>query len=327
MTDRISKTSPQNHRIGVVIPCYKVGEVILGVIARITETVTHIYVIDDACPDKTGDLIENRCQDKRVKVLRHSHNQGVGGAVITGYKQALADECDIIVKVDGDGQMDPSQIPRFVKPIAESHADYTKGNRFYFLESSFSMPWTRLLGNVGLSFLTKASTGYWRMFDPTNGFTAIHAKVLARLPMDKIAKDYFFESDMLFRLGTLRAMVQDIPMDSIYGDEVSNFNASRVVLPFLKGHIRNFSKRIFYNYLLRDFQMPTIAILVGLPMVIFGTLFGATRWAAGAMHNSFASPGTVMLASLPILIGSHLLIMAISHDIQNQPNQPIHPLL
>lgn len=327
MMDRKSKSSKSGQKFAVVIPCYKVGETVLNVIAAIPNEITHIYVIDDACPIKSGDLVKSQCKDKRVNILWHAQNQGVGGAVMTGYKQALEDGCDIIVKVDGDGQMNPALIPRFIRPIAEGQADYTKGNRFYFLESSTSMPGVRLFGNVVLSLLNKVSTGYWRVFDPTNGFTAIHAKVLERLPLEKIAKDYFFESDMLFRLGSLRAMVQDIPMDSVYGDEESNLSIRRVVLPFLAGHTRNFAKRIFYNYLLRDFQLPSIAILIGFPLILFGTLLGAARWATGAMHDVFASPGTVMLASLPILIGSHLIIMGISHDIQNQPERPIHPLL
>jgi glycosyltransferase involved in cell wall biosynthesis len=314
-------------KVCVVMPCYRVGASVLNVIRAIGEEVTHIYVIDDACPAKTGDEVEAACKDKRVKVLRHERNQGVGGAVITGYKQAIEDTCDIVVKIDGDGQMAPGLIPRFIRPIAEGQADYTKGNRFFFLGSSATMPAVRLFGNVALSFMSKASSGYWSVFDPTNGYTAIHAKVLAHLPLDKIAKDYFFETDMLFRLGTMRAVVHDIPMDSTYDDEKSNLSVSSVVLSFLSGNLLNLVKRLFYNYLLRDFQLPSIAILLGLPLVIFGTLFGALHWAIGSLQGVLASPGTVMLASLPILIGTHLLIMGISHDVQNQPDRPIHPYL
>jgi len=327
MTKLKSKTLTPEQKIAVVIPCYKVGTTVLDVISAVPENISHIFVVDDACPLKTGDLVNSQCQDPRVRVLRHEHNQGVGGAVMTGYKQALDENCDIIVKVDGDGQMDPALIPKFVRPISEGQADYTKGNRFYFLKSAASMPAIRTFGNVSLSFFNKASTGYWRIFDTTNGYTAIHAKVLAHLPLDKIAQDYFFESDMLFRLGTMRAMVLDIPMDSVYGDETSNLKIKRVVFPFLALHIRNFTKRLFYNYFLRDFHLPTISILIGFPLIMLGTLFGLFQWAGSIEQGVFASSGTVMLATLPILIGSHLMIMGISHDISNQPERPIHPLL
>lgn len=314
-------------KVGVVIPCYKVGRAVFDVIEQIPDCVTDIYVIDDCCPEETGKRVESECADQRLQVLTHAQNKGVGGAVMTGYKQALEDGCEIVVKVDGDGQMDPTLIPHFIQPIEDGLADYTKGNRFYFVESAASMPALRIFGNVSLSFLNKISTGYWNIFDPTNGYTAIHAKVLEHLPLDKIANRYFFESDMLFRLGTLRAVVLDIPMDSVYGDEESNLKITKVVFPFFARHTRNFFKRIFYNYFLRDFQLPTVALLIGLPMIIAGALFGLLQWEISAEHGVFASAGQVMLATLPILIGSHLLIMGVNHDILNQPTQPIHPLL
>src|SRR5690606_32001950 len=150
--------------------------------------------------------------DPRVRVIRHASNLGVGGAVITGYQAAIADGMDILVKLDGDGQMDASLIPDFIEPIINGEADYTKGNRFFDLEELRSMPRIRLIGNAVLSFMTKFSSGYWNLFDPTNGFTALHADVARYLPLSKISKRYFFESDMLFRLNTLRAVVHDIPM-------------------------------------------------------------------------------------------------------------------
>jgi len=167
---------------GVVVPCFQVGAGVLDVIGAIGPEVQRIYVVDDACPDRTGDLVENESNDPRVTVIRHEENQGVGAAVISGYRRALEESCDVVVKLDGDGQMDPALIPRFVRPIAEGRADYTKGNRFFYLESARSMPWGRMQGNILLSFLTKVSSGYWRIFDPTNGYTAIHAKVLSHLP-------------------------------------------------------------------------------------------------------------------------------------------------
>ena len=138
----------------------------------------------------------------------------------------------VVVKVDGDGQMDPRLIPSFVYPILRGEADYTKGNRFFDLESVRTMPRFRLLGNAILSFMTKLSSGYWNLFDPTNGFTAIHTDVARHLPFDKISRRYFFETDILFRLNTLRAVVVDVPMEAKYGDEVSNLKISKIVLEF-----------------------------------------------------------------------------------------------
>ena len=169
--------------IAVVIPCYRETDKILGTLEQIPDYVNTIYCVDDACPDGTGDYIEENSTDPRVQVLRHTHNTGVGGAMVTGYRQALADGADIIVKIDGDGQMNPESIQRFINPIINGRADYTKGNRFYMLNDLDRMPKRRVLGNAALSFMSKLSTGYWQNFDPTNGFTAIHAKVLELLPL------------------------------------------------------------------------------------------------------------------------------------------------
>uniref|UniRef100_UPI00289C9531 glycosyltransferase family 2 protein n=1 Tax=Stutzerimonas kunmingensis TaxID=1211807 RepID=UPI00289C9531 len=234
-------------KIAVVIPSYKVREHILEVVSAIGPEVERIYVVDDCCPEGSGAFVERNCTDPRVTILRNPENQGVGGAVMTGYRAAIAEGMDVIVKVDGDGQMDPSLIVEFVAPILSGEADYTKGNRFFDLEEIRSMPGMRLFGNAVLSFMTKLSSGYWDLFDPTNGFTAIHRDVAMHLPFARISRRYFFETDMLFRLNTLRAVVVDIPMDAKYGDEVSNLKISKIVGEFLAKHLRNFVKRIFYS--------------------------------------------------------------------------------
>ena len=204
----------------------------MGVLQGIGPEVTRIYVVDDHCPDGSGEYVRANCRDTRVVVLTHPINQGVGGAVITGYRAAIENGAEIIVKVDGDGQMDPSLIPYLIDPILANEADYTKGNRFFDLEGVSSMPTVRLVGNAVLSFVTKLSSGYWSLFDPTNGYTAIHAAVARRLPFAKLRRRYFFETDMLFRLNTLRAVVVDVPMAANYGDEVSNLKIKRVMRVF-----------------------------------------------------------------------------------------------
>ncbi|WP_286917079.1 MULTISPECIES: glycosyltransferase family 2 protein [Pseudomonas] len=311
-------------KVAVVIPSYKVKAHILGVIKSIGSEIQTIYVVDDCCPEGSGDFVELHNQDPRVVVLRNPENQGVGGAVMTGYQAALADGVDIVVKIDGDGQMDPTLIESFISPILLGDADYTKGNRFYDLEKISAMPKMRLFGNAVLSFMTKLSSGYWDLFDPTNGFTAIHTDVVRHLPFNRISRRYFFETDMLFRLNTLRAVVVDIPMDAKYEDEVSNLKISKVVGEFLFKHIRNFGKRIFYNYYLRGMSLASLELPIALVLLVWGGGFGISHWIE-SMNTDIPTPaGTVMLSALPVIIGVQLLLAFIGHDIASGPKHPFH---
>jgi dolichol-phosphate mannosyltransferase len=309
--------------LAVVIPCHRVRKHVLDVLAGIGPECDRIYVVDDACPEHTGDRVEAECRDPRVRVLRNPSNRGVGGATLAGMRAALADGADLIVKLDGDGQMDPALIPRLVQPILMGEADYAKGNRFFELEGLASMPRTRLLGNSLLSFASKLSTGYWNLFDPTNGFTAIHGAVARQLPLAKLAEDWFFESDLLFRLGTLRAVACDVPMPAAYGDESSNLSAIRVVPRFLRGHLVNTVKRIFYAYFLRSFNVASLELLAGQALLLFGIAFGLWQWAKGSLRGVPATSGTVMLAALPVLLGVQLLLAFLSYDLQNVPRDPL----
>lgn len=310
--------------IAVVIPAYKVKTHVLDVLKRIGKEVSVIYVVDDCCPQQSGDFVSQHTQDMRVKVLRNKTNLGVGGATMAGYAAAIRDGHTVIVKVDGDGQMAPELIPQFVAPILEGLADYTKGNRFYDLTHISRMPAIRLVGNAALSFMSKFSSGYWDIFDPTNGYTAIHAKVAAHLPMEKISRRYFFESDLLFRLNTMRCVVMDIPMDAQYGDEISNLKIKSVLGEFLGKHLRNFGKRIVYNYFLRDMSPASMHLVLGLVMTVFGMLYGVFNWLSSASHGELSAPGTVMLAALPLIMGLQFLLAFVAHDTQSTPRQPMH---
>ena len=314
---------PEDY-IAVVIPCYKVTRHIIGVIAAIGEEVSRIYVVDDACPDGSGDYVLAHCGDARVTVLRHESNQGVGGGVMTGYRAAFSEGAAVIVKVDGDGQMDPRLIPNFIAPILAREADYTKGNRFFDLEEIRSMPGIRLFGNAILSFMTKLSSGYWDLFDPTNGYTAIHADVARHLPFHKISNRYFFETDILFRLNLLRAVVVDIPMSAKYGSEVSHLKISKVVAEFPLKHLRNLSKRILYNYYLRDLSLASIELPLGLIMLLLGSGYGLFYWVHAAHVGASTPAGTVMLSALPVLMGMQLVLAFLGSDIANIPRRVIH---
>jgi glycosyltransferase involved in cell wall biosynthesis len=261
--------------------------------------------------------------DPRIRILHHRVNMGVGMAVMTGYRHALDNGADIIVKLDGDGQMAPEDIGILIDPIVRGEADYVKGNRFFDLEALRGMPWVRLVGNAGLSFLSKVSSGYWNLFDPTNGFTAIHARAAERLPWSKLSPRYFFESDMLFRLNTLRAVVTDVPLVARYGDEESNLKISNALLQFPFFHARNLAKRVFYNYFLRDFNAASVNLVLGLVMVVFGTVFGTYRWVQGAALDIVATPGTVMVAALPVILGFQSLLSFIQFDVSNTPHRPL----
>lgn len=310
--------------IAVVIPCYCVTNHVLDVIGSIGYEVSVIFAVDDCCPEGSGDFIAKNCTDARVVVLRNRANLGVGGAVMTGYRAAIEWGADVIVKIDGDGQMDPSLVPYFVEPIVFGEADYTKGNRFYDLEAVRAMPPIRLFGNAVLSLMTKASSGYWNLFDPTNGYTAIHAEIAAQLPFGKISQRYFFETDMLFRLNTLRAVVVDVPMDAKYGDEVSNLKISRIIGEFFFKHTRNLLKRIFYNYYLRDLSLASIELPLGLLMLFFGIGYGVSHWLESARAGLTTPAGTVMLAAMPILMGMQLVLSFIGYDISSVPRRPRH---
>jgi glycosyltransferase involved in cell wall biosynthesis len=310
--------------IAVVIPCYKVRGHILNVIARIGPEVTKIYVIDDACPEGSGSYVLQSCGDARVSVLTHEQNRGVGGAVMTGYRQALVDGAKVIVKIDGDGQMAPELIPYFASPILSGRADYTKGNRFYDLKNISNMPRLRIFGNAILSFMAKLSTGYWSVFDPTNGYTAIHADVVAHLPLEKISNRFFFETDMLFRLNIIRAVVLDIPMDARYGEEVSNLSIRKVLGEFLHKHTCNLAKRIFYNYFLRDMSIASLELVGGIVLFLFGSIFGAYHWIFLSNNEIPAPAATVMLAALPIVLGLQLILAFLGYDIASVPRDVLH---
>lgn len=313
--------------IAVVIPCYRVVGRVGPVLATIPPEVRRIYCVDDACPEGSGDHIEQLATDPRVVVLRHPFNQGVGGATMTGYRQAVADGATVVVKIDGDGQMDPRQLHRLVTPILDGRCDYAKGNRFFDIGVLTAMPGMRLFGNLVLSFLSKLSSGYWNVFDPTNGYTAIHAEVIKLLPLDKISQRFFFESDLLFRLYLLRCAVFDIPLPAHYGEEKSNLSIPRVIVPFLLGHGRNLLKRLLYVYFLRDFSVASVELVAGVGLSLFGLLFGAIHWYVSASEGAFASAGTVMVSALPLILGFQLLLAALNFDVASVPRHAIHPLL
>jgi glycosyltransferase involved in cell wall biosynthesis len=312
--------------VWLVAPCYKVKGQILRVIEKAPAWIEGIVCIDDACPDASGDFIEAHNTDPRVVVLRLAKNQGVGGATLAGYAEAARRGAKVMIKVDGDDQMDLGYAAQLVAPILLGEADYAKGNRFTSISHLTTMPTVRVLGNAMLSFAAKLSTGYWNLFDPTNGYTAIEANV-ARLVMQKrIARRFFFETDLLYHLGTLRAVVRDVPMPARYADEVSNIRISQIVGPFAVRHARNFAQRVIGQYFIRDFNAASLELVFGLFFSLFGVGY-ALSYLANRVPGQAASAGVVMLAALPVILGAQFLLQAMNFDVLNVPTRPIHPYL
>lgn len=325
MGNMFSNTVFRMPPVAVIIPCYRCEQTIQTVVESVPEFVHLIVCVDDCSDDQTGHVLAGLAQlDTRVCVVTHKTNQGVGGATVTGYQRAMEAGAEILVKLDSDGQMNPDFIETLIQPILDGEADYTKGNRFFDLEAVREMPTKRMIGNAGLSVMTKFATGYWNLFDPTNGFTAIQADVAGVLPLKKLHKRYFFESDLLFRLSTIRARVIELPMMAVYGDEKSNLSELSTLLTFPGLHARNFGKRIVYNYFLRGFSAASLSLLAGLPMLLFGLLFGIGAWMESASTGVPATSGTVMLSAVPLLIGFQLLLSFLQHDVAATPSTPIH---
>lgn len=310
----------ESQHITVVIPAFCVEKEIESVLYSIPPFVKSIIVVNDASLDKTESIIQKvKLQDERVDLVSHPINQGVGGAMITGFKKAVDSGADIVIKLDGDGQMDPSFLITLITPLLNNQADYAKGNRFYDFVALRKMPFIRKLGNTILGFLTKTATGYWNIFDPTNGYIAIRAEKLKQLNLANIAASYYFETSMLANLYLINARVVDVPIPAVYKGEDSHLKISKVIFEFPPRLLRDFLKRIFLRYFLYDFSMVSVYITIGVPMLLFGIIFGAIKWIDFAQRAVEAPTGTVVLPMMCVLLGFQLILSAIHLDIQSMP--------
>ena len=312
-------------KVAVVVPCYNVEGSIAAVIGTVPPSVWRIICVDDCSRDGTAQVLTALARsDSRIESLHRASNGGVGAAFLEGMAWAIANGGDVIVKLDGDGQMNGAFVEHFARPIVTGEADFVKGNRFFDVERVLRMPRKRLVGNAGLSFLSKLSTGYWNLFDPTNGYFAIHADVARLLPAHKLHKRYFFESDLLFRLAILRAVVLELPIETVYGGERSGLSELRCLITFPFLHLRNLYKRIVYNYFIRAFSLGSLTLVAGCLMATFGIVFGVIKWIDSYQTNEPATAGTVMLSALPMIIGIQFILNFLAQDVASIPNQPIH---
>lgn len=313
-------------QIDIVIPCYRVSGQIIGVVQQTLRLhqVRNIVVVDDGCPEHSGQVVRSRfAGEPRVAVIEHETNQGVGSAVLSGYAHAFAHGADAVVKVDGDGQMNPELIPLLAEPLIQGRADYTKGNRFFYPKHLDGMPRSRLFGNATLSLVNKFSSGYWSIMDPTNGFTALHHAAYRQLDTESLDRGYFFESDMLFQLGIANAVVLDVPMLPLYRGETSNLNIPKVMLQFPGKYFNRFLKRIGFKYFVREFNIASLEIMCGIPAIIAGLAYGIYHWVGHMRIDEPTPAGTVMVVGLLLLMGFQLLLSAVNYDITHEPDFPL----
>lgn len=321
---RMDSQSPHTAVVAVVIPAYRAERTVAQVIAGLPSFISLIIVVDDCSPDRTAEVVTRAAaSDARIRLVRHAVNQGVGGAVLSGYRHALELGADVIVKMDSDLQMDPAELPALLGPILQREADYTKGNRFLHARQLTSMPLVRRIGNLGLSFLTKLASGYWGIFDPTNGYTAISARVAELLDQDAISRRYFFETSMLAELGMLRGVVRDVPMPARYQDEISHLSVRRTLVEFPGRLLRCLLRRIWVQYFVRDFGLFTVLFLGGSALALFGAASGTLQWIASAYTDRLTSTGTVMISVLPLILGVQFLLQSVLLDVQNAPLRPL----
>lgn len=304
-------------RVGVVVPAHNEQVHIATVITTMPDLVDHIVVVDDASTDDTAALAE-KVGDPRVQVVRRARNGGVGAAILDGHRVMRELEVDASVVMAGDAQMDPDYLEPLLDPIADGRVGFSKANRFFSATSYRGMPRYRVFGNVVLSFLTKMASGYWHLFDPQNGYTALGKQALHRLDLDAISMGYEFENSLLVHLNVLEVPACDVPIPAVYGNEVSGIKLGKVVPRLLRTLWKGFWFRIRHRYVAPSFSPVALLLFSGLALLAFGLLVGVfVVW--HSIGPETASAGTVLLSATPAMTGIHLLVNALLLDIQGSP--------
>ncbi len=309
----------KGKKIVVVIPAFNVRNQIKEAVVRIRSFVDHIVVVDDCSKDDTAAVVAE-IPDARIVLVRNERNLGVGGATKEGFRRGRDLGGDVFVKYDGDGQMDPERMEDLIKPIFDGY-DYSKGNRFIHSTELKRMPVARLVGNYILTFFTKLASGFWNIFDPQNGYVAITRELLESLPFERIHNRYFFENDMLVQVNIQKGKAKDVYMPSKYGDEKSSLSVPRILFTFPWLLLTRFVNRVYTKYILYEFSVIGLFYFAGAAMMLFGTLFGAAKWAQSILSGVVTTTGTVMIAVLPIIVGFQLFLQAIVLEVQGEGNR------
>ena len=242
--------------IGVVVPAYNESSQIAKVIETIPGFVDKVIVVDDASNDNTAEIVEQyRHKSDKLEIIRHDTNQGVGGAIASGYKFARDLGLEVTAVMAGDGQMDPCELEKIVTPIVEDSADYVKGNRLFYGDAWKMIPHYRYLGNSFLSLMTKIASGYWHIADSQSGYTAISLVALKRIDLDTIYKDYGMPNDLLIKLNQHDFRVRDVHIKPVYNvGEKSGIKLRRVIPHISWILFKGFWRRLFFKYVIRDFH-------------------------------------------------------------------------
>jgi glycosyltransferase involved in cell wall biosynthesis len=307
--------------IAVVVRAHNEHIHIADVIQTMPDIVDHIVVVDDGSDDDTS-AVALSTGDARLVLLRHEGNLGVGAATVTGHRKARELSADVNVVMDGDGQMDPAYLAHLLEPVVQRGYGFAKANRFYSMSSFADMPRLRIFGNLVLSFATKFASGYWHLFDPQNGYTAIHREALDRLDLDRLARGYSFENDLLIQLNILRVPALDVPIPALYGDELSGIRLRKVVPELVHLMFWGFWRRFFQKYVLWSFSPIALLLLVGLALLAFSLVMGV--WVISmTLGPPVATTGSVLLAVTPFLVGVQLVLNALVLDIQESPDEPV----
>lgn len=310
----------KGQRIGVVIPAYNEEKLIAPTLETLPDFVDIVVVIDDCSSDGTSARVaavqEN---DPRVRLLRNEVNQGVGASVVRGYNEVLAEGVDIACVMAGDAQCDPDYLHALLDKIVDEGWDMAKGNRFlYSSETVKQMPRYRQIGNIVLTILTKAASGYWSLFDSQNGYLAVRAEMLRRLELPRIARRYDLENSMLINMNIAGARVTDVAIPPIYGEEVSGIRLWKVLPRMMLTLLGGFFARIYRKYVIYNFHPIALFLYSGLLLMLWGIVFGVFAL-IGSLGDDSATTGTVMLSVLPFLMGFQLVLSGLVLDIQNEP--------
>jgi dolichol-phosphate mannosyltransferase len=302
-----------DHRIAVIVPCFGVAAQLPEGLRTMPSFVDHVIVGDDGSPGELPEAFGN------AEVLRHSTNLGLAAAMATGLRRALELEVDIAVKMDGDGQMDPAYLPALLAPIVAGEADFTKGNRFLRHRHLRGMPLGRKVGNLALSFLAKLASGYWTLFDPTNGYIALRRQLIDEMDLEMLGPGYYFETSLLCEAYLAGAVARDVAIPARYNGEPSGLSVAvtLAVFPFLL--VRTSVRRIALKYFVRDFTPVALFLCAGTALAGFGLAFGLENWVKRAGTGLPTPTGTLLIALLPLLAGFQLLLQAIVMDIGNVP--------
>jgi glycosyltransferase involved in cell wall biosynthesis len=314
----------KNFTISAVVPAYNEELLIGKTLTSIPKFVDKIYVIDDGSKDNTCKEIEGcTYQDPRIHLIKHDSNNGVGAAIVSGYKQSLKDNIDISVVLAGDDQMDPNQIPHLVEPIIVGRAHYTKGNRLLTKEYREGMSRFRFIGNSILTFITKIASGYWQLMDPQNGYTAISKKALKMLDLDKIFTYYGYCNDILVKLNIFSLRIEDVPIPARYANEKSSIKYIPYMLKVSWMLLKNFFYRLKMKYMILSFNPLVLFYFLGLLITPISIGLGIF-----SLYYKFVLGGALfmrgVLSFLLFIIGMQFLFFAMLFDMQMDTSSRIN---